>query len=301
MRDNRQQNHRCFNRAIIKTALTSILAFFLIGMFGVSSVFAQKTKKEKSNYALPNIDLSHWKVTVPSGDVRDVGPPEILDYANNEILKPFMYNDSTDASLVFYAFPDKTTNNSSYSRSELREQMKPGNNNKNWTFKDGGRMKGTLAVPEVSKGADGKYHKVIIMQIHGRLSNEQKELLGEDDNDAPPILKIYWENKKIKVKVKELKDLKMSDTEILKKDSWVDDKGFVFDEEVGFGKFDLEVIVSEGKLTVILNRKQTVTYKNAHMKRWSVFENYFKAGNYFQSKDKGSYAKVKYYSLEVSH
>ena len=32
-----------------------------------------------------------------------------------------------------------------------------------------------------------------------------------------------------------------------------------------------------------------------------VFENYFKAGNYLQSKDEGAFATVKYYDLEVSH
>jgi len=54
-------------------------------------------------------------------------------------------------------------------------------------------------------------------------------------------------------------------------------------------------------MTVTLNDDETFTYDGIDMDKWGVFENYFKAGNYFQSRDKGSYAYVKYYELEVSH
>ncbi len=32
-----------------------------------------------------------------------------------------------------------------------------------------------------------------------------------------------------------------------------------------------------------------------------IFENYFKAGNYFQTRDEGAHATVKYFNLDVSH
>ena len=266
----------------------------------------KKKKKKRKKVKLPDIDLSHWKVTVPianeKGKPFEVEPPEILDYANNEKLKPYMYNDSTKGALVFYAHPtSSTTKNTKYSRSELREQMVPGDNSTNWTFKQGGNLKGKLAMEEVSRGADGKYHRVIIMQIHGRLTNEQRDLIGEDDNNAPPILKIYWDKGKIRVKTKVLKNLNLSDTDILHEDAWGDDDGFNFEQEVGFKKFTLEVQVSEGKMVVILNNTEYKVYENVHMTRWGVFENYFKAGNYFQTRDDGAFARVKYYSLEVSH
>ena len=266
-----------------------------------SKTSKKEKKKKKRKYKLPEIDLSHWKVTIPAGDPAEVEPPEILDYANNESLKPFMYNDSAKGALVFYAYPYASTANSKYSRSELREQMEPGSNSVNWTFKQGGRMKGRLAMDEVSRDKDGKYHKVIIMQIHGRLTNEQKELIGQKDNNAPPILKIYWQNGKIRVKTKELKDLNASGTDILRYKSWTDDKGFTFEQEVGFRAFDLEVKVSEGKMVVSLNGTEFAVYDDIHMEKWGVFENYFKAGNYFQSRDEGSFARVKYYELEVEH
>jgi len=266
----------------------------------------KKRKKRKKKVKLPDIDLSHWKVTLPvtndKGKPYEIEPPEILDFASNEIARPYMYIDSTRGAIVFHALPTKSkTKNTKYTRSELREQMVPGENNVNWTFKDGGYMKGKLAIDEVSKDSNGKYHRIIIMQIHGRLTNEQRDLIGEDDNNAPPILKIYWDKGKIRVKTKILKNLNAEVPEILHEDAWDNDEGFNFEEEVGFRKFTLEVKVSDGKMVIILNKNQYKVYESIHMKKWGIFENYFKAGNYFQTRDKGAFARVRYYDLEVSH
>lgn len=290
--------------------LIAILSVNATGQNQESSVTDKNVKKEKrkkqKKVKLPNIDLSHWKITIPEADengkVISVEPPEIFNYASNEVLKPYMYNDSTRGALVFYAFPSNaTTANTKYSRSELREQMVPGDDDTNWTFADGANMKGKLQMEEVSKDDDGKYHRVIIMQIHGRLTNQQRNLIGQKDNNAPPILKIYWDNGKIRVKTKELKNLSASEEEILHEDAWDNDDGFNFEQKVGFKKFTLEVQVSAGKMVIILNNTEYKVYENIHMKRWSVFENYFKAGNYFQSRDKGSFARIRYYNLEVRH
>ena len=255
-----------------------------------------------NNYVLSNIDLSYWKVTLPIGNPTEVLPPEILKYATNEILKPFMYNDSINGSIVFYTYPGASTANSSYSRTELRELMNPEDKGStNWTFKQGGNLKGVLAMDSISKDNNGDYHRAIIMQIHGRLTDEQRDLIGEDDNNAPPMLKIYWEDGYVRVKTKVLKNLNASDTEILYTNAWGDDEGYTFNEYVGFNKFTLEVKVSDGKMEVILNDKDSIMYNDIHIQKWGVFENYFKAGNYLATKDEGSFAKVEYYELEVSH
>ena len=211
-----------------------------------------------------------------------------------------MFN-SVDGSLVFYTYPESSTANSSYSRTELRELMDPSDLTKNWTFDEGGRMKGTLALSDISKERDGDFHRTIIMQIHGRLSNEQRELIGAKDNNAPPILKIYWHKGFIRVKSKYLKDKTATVEESLHTDAWGDDEGFNFDEYIGFEPFTLEIIASSGKMEIILNENDSYIIENEDMKRWSVFENYFKAGNYLSTKDAGSFAKVKYYELEVWH
>ena len=259
-------------------------------------------EETNNNYVLPNIDLSHWKVTLPIGRPTEVHPPEILKYATNETLKPFMYNDSILGALVFYTYPGASTANSSYSRTELRELMNPvDKGTTNWTFKQGGNLKGTLSMEDISKDNNGNFHRTIIMQIHGRLTNEQRDLIGQKDNNAPPMLKIYWVNGKVRVKTKVLKNVNANDTEILETDAWGDDEGHTFNEYVGFEKFTLEVKVSEGTMEVLLNNTESVVYNDIHIKKWGVFENYFKAGNYLATKDEGSFSKVKYYELEVSH
>jgi hypothetical protein len=286
------------------------LLIILLSIFGCAktntkliSNDGQKASIGKDFY---NIDLSHWKVTLPvannSGKPYEIEPPEIFDFATNEIAKDFMYIDSIDGGIVFYTVPtNSTTANTKYSRTELREQMTPGENDKNWTFEEGGTMKGTLQVESISKNPNGKYNKTIIMQIHGRLTNEQRDLIGAKDNNAPPVLKIYWQDGKIRVKTKILKSLDITDEELLNVDAWTDDSGYTFEQEVGFRKFTLEVNVSKGKMVVILNNSEYKVYENRHLEKWGVFENYFKAGNYFQSTDEGSFAKVKFYELSVKH
>lgn len=303
----------------IKVCLKFLLAFTLICLLSVN-VSCQEDEDPISNlpiietpdnggndgsneptYNLPDIDLNNWKVTLPIGNPTEVSPPEILDYATNETLKPFMYNDSINGAIVFYTYPGASTTNSSYSRTELREQMIPGSNNTNWTFTQGGNMKGTLSMGEISKDANNDYHRTIIMQIHGRLTNEQRDLIGQKDNNAPPILKIYWVNGKVRVKTKVLKDINATTIEILETDAWGDDVGFTFPEYVGFDKFTLEVKVSEGRMEVILNNDVSILYEGIHMEKWGVFENYFKAGNYLVSKDSDAFSRVKYYELEIAH
>lgn len=260
-----------------------------------------KVKVEGVDYFLPRIDLKNWKVTLPIGNPTEVSPPEILSYATSSLLRPFMYNDSTDGGLVFYAYPGSTTTNTVYSRTELREQLQPGSNSVNWTFLKGGAMTGTLSVTDVSKDASGKFHKVIVMQIHGILTEEQRALIGASGTDAPPVLKISWESGKVKVHTKELINFDAPSVDILKKASWADGIKHTFAQAVEGAKFTLKITASDGKLVVTLNDAETFVYENDHMKKWSVFNNYFKAGNYLLTTDGGAHAKVKYYTLAVSH
>jgi hypothetical protein len=180
--------------------------------------------------------------------------------------------------------------------------MVSGSNSTNWTFKEGGKMKVKMAVDQVTKDRNGKEHRIIIAQIHGRLTNEQKKSIGQKDNNAPPILKIYYDKGKIRVKTKVLINRKAADKDILDKKAWGDDEGYNFETRVGKGeRFTLEVIVTEGRMEIVLNGWEKKVYKGVDMERWGIFENYFKVGNYFQTRDKGAFGKVKIYELEVSH
>ena len=247
----------------------------------------------------PNIDLNNWKVTLPIGNPTEVKPPAILDYANDPTLEDYMYNDTKEGTLVFYTKPGSSTTNSSYSRTELREQMESGSDKVNWTFAQGGNMKGTLKVSDVS-GQENNLDRIIVMQIHGRLTNEQRDLIEKTDNNAPPVLKIYWDDGKINVRRKVLKDLEVSDTDILQTDSWKDESNW-FDKEVGFDPFTIEIDVNENAMQVTLSSDETMIFDDIHIEKWAIFENYFKAGNYLQSKDAGDFSKVNFYNLVVKH
>lgn len=287
---------------ILQYSKIAVLAVLTSGVIGYS-----QDKKVKSKTA--KIDWSHWTVTVPEEDPNkpgkpySVGYPEIIDYATDEILKKYVYNDAKDKSVVFYAYPSGTTTaNTHYSRSELRETMETGSNKVNWTFAQGGRMRATYAVEDISKEPDGKYSRVIIAQIHGVLTDEQRDLIGQKDNNAAPILKIYWDKGKIRVKTKVLKNLNSTYKDMLSDHAWGDDEGRNFKEKIDLNtRFTLEVKVSEGRMEVILNNAESLVYNDIHMKKWGVFENYFKAGNYFQSNSPDTFAKVKIYQLEVTH
>ncbi|MFY0602984.1 MAG: polysaccharide lyase family 7 protein [Flavobacteriaceae bacterium] len=287
----------------MKIVYASIIGYFILALSCQTKDELETTEQntvEVPSYKLPEIDLNHWKVTLPIGNPTEVNPPEILDYGNNETLKPFMYNDSIKGALVFYTYPAASTANSTYSRTELREQMVSGSNHTNWTFAQGGNLKGELAMGEITKDANNNYHRTIIMQIHGRLTNAQRDLIGQNDNNAPPVLKIYWVNGKVRVKTKVLNNLSATETEMLYTSAWGDDAGYTFPEYVGFDKFTLEVKVTEGRMEVIMNGDSKV-YDDIHMEKWGVFENYFKAGNYLVTRDSWAKAKVEYYKLEVSH
>jgi hypothetical protein len=290
-----------------KVLLLCLFVFSFTTMCTAQDTKSNKSEKKAKKGKVADIDLNHWSVTTPeinpkTGKVTNVEPPEILNYADNPLLKKNMYDDPKSGALVFYAYPaEGKTANTKYSRSELREQMVSGDNNTNWTFKQGGTMKGELAMGDVSRDSEGKYHKVIIMQIHGRLTDEQKKLSNQDDNNAPPMLKIYWQDGKIRVKTKVLNNPNATYEEMLHEDAWGDDKGYTFKEEVGFSRFLLEVKVTDGKMVVSLNNNEFKVYDDINMRKWGIFENYFKAGNYFQSRDEGSFAKVNYYMLSVTH
>ncbi len=289
----------------MKNSLSNFFGFLFLFAFLSTGCSTQKSAMNKKS-KVAQIDLTHWKVTIPTpradGKAMEVSPPEIFNYATNPVLQEFMYNDSSDGSIVFHAYPGSTTSNTKYSRTELREQMVSGSNSTNWTFKQGRRMKVKMSIDNVTKDEKGKEHRIIIAQIHGRLTNEQKELIGQKDNNAPPILKIYYDKGKIRVKTKILKDHSAADKAILDKDAWGDDKGYNFETPIEKGqRFTLEIIVTEGRMEIKLNGFQKAVYDDKNIERWGIFENYFKVGNYFQSRDGGAFGKVKIYELEVGH
>ncbi|MGS2739213.1 polysaccharide lyase family 7 protein [Sinomicrobium sp. M5D2P17] len=266
---------------------------------------------EETDTALyADIDFSHWKITLPvdldnNGKPDEYQPSDLIDYGYQDIaeLAPFMYDDTTDTSIVFYTYPaGATTPNSSYPRTELREQMTPGNNYNNWSLTEGGTMRGTLKIDSISPdtvNAKYDYHRVIVMQIHGIISQEDMATYGFSSNHAPPLLKMTWIDGHLFAYKKTLVDESTSGIDLYDDSSqtWTDVKHDF--GEVGHDTFTVEIEASYGELSVTVD-DETYVFDDVSMAKWP-FENYFKAGNYLVTTDTSGFAKVKYYDLEVTH
>jgi len=259
------------------------------------------------NYA--NIDFSNWKVTLPvdeneNGSPDEYQPSELMDYGYQTLapVQPYMYDDASDSSLVFYTFPDISTINSTYSRTELRELINPSNSRDNWSLETGGVMQGRLKVESISEDTESSndFHRVIIMQIHGIISQEDMDTFGFDSNNGPPLLKIYWKDGYIWSHKKSLIDETTSGDDLLdtSSDTWTDVKrnlGYV-----GYDAFDFKIIASTARLEVQLNDNAPFVYEDVSLNKWP-YENYFKAGNYLITTHPDAFSYVKYYNLAITH
>ncbi|WP_340156156.1 polysaccharide lyase family 7 protein [uncultured Winogradskyella sp.] len=257
-----------------------------------------------------NIDFSNWKVTLPvdennNGSPDEYQPSELINgaYRANTSIQPYMYDDVADSSIEFYTFPDVSTTNSSYSRTELRELINPAIARENWSLEEGGTMTGRLKIVDISEdnvSSNRQYHNTIVMQIHGIISLEDMATHGFSSNNGPPLIKIRWIDGYIYAYKKSLVDETTIGDDLLETSSatWVDastNMGYV-----GFDEFEFRITASTGRLELQLNNETPLVYEDVSMNKWP-FENYFKAGNYLGSTAEGAYSKVKYYELEVVH
>jgi hypothetical protein len=256
-----------------------------------------------------NIDFSHWKVTLPvdennNGSPDEYQPSQLINngYRTLEAVKPYMYDDTSDGSIVFYTFPDVSTANSSYSRTELRELINPNNSRENWTLTEGGTMTGKLKVVHVTNnpGSSSTFPKVIVMQIHGIISIEDMATHGFSSNNGPPLLKMTWINGYLWAYKKSLVNENTEGDDLLdvSSNTWSDIKhNFGY---VGYEPFTFKITASSGKLELQLNNDAPFIYEDISLAKWP-FENYFKAGNYLGSVDANASSNIKYYELTVTH
>jgi len=297
--------------------LSMMLMVFLIGCSkaeetedqNVIIIDEEEEEEEDPTVEYADINFSNWKVTLPVDENNNGGPDEYqpsqllnFGYQSLEAVQPFMYDDISDKSIVFYTYPDVSTTNSSYSRTELRELINPSNSRENWTLLEGGEMTGKLKVDDVSENNESSddYHKVIVMQIHGIISIEDMETHGFSSNNGPPLIKIYWKDGNIWSHKKSLVDENTSGDDLLdtSSDTWSDIKvnlGYV-----GFNQFDFRITATDAKIEVQLNNDEPHIYEDISLDKWP-FENYFKAGNYLTSTNEDAFSYIKYYNLSISH
>jgi len=269
--------------------MKNIRIYLLLLFTGATfSIHAQKA---------PKIDLTPWKLTIPEGTVTSYKGQKLFDYSENLDIAKYMFNDLKDRSLVFYVSASVRAKKPT-AKTELKEQNSFGGD-AGWTFRQGAELKAVLKMDEVSK-KDSDYARVIFTQIGGRLKEEQVPLIGAKDRNAPAVLKVFWDNGYVKLRSKKLIDPTTTGNDLLKDESWTDDDGFTFKKQVGFDKFTLEITIKEGKMEVSVDGEKKV-YSGVTYEKWGVFDNYFNVGCNPQGEDALSSAKVKIYSLEVSH
>lgn len=255
------------------------------------------------------IDFSNWKLTLPvdennNGSPDEYQPSELVEYGYQTLaaVKPFMYDDIADKSIVFYTYPDVSTTNSSYSRTELRELINPDSSKENWTLLEGGTMSGRLKIESISEDNESsyQYHRVIVMQIHGIISEEDMAIHGFSSNNGPPLLKMYWKDGQLWAHKKTLVDEGTQGDALLDttSDTWTDivhNLGYV-----GYEQFSFKITATDAKLALQLNDDEPFIFQDISLEKWP-FENYFKAGNYLVSTHTEAKSYIKYYSLIVNH
>lgn len=263
-------------------------SYLILMLLSTFFAFAQKT---------PKIDLSLWRLNLPEGTTKVYKAPKLLDYANNSDIQKYMFNDLSDRSLVFYSYPSIKSKRP-FTKVDLKEQNSFGSDI-GWTFKDGAKLKTVAKMGEISM-KNGKYPRVIFIQIGGRLKEQQANLIGSSDKDAPAILKVYWDNGFIKLRSKKLINGVVGD-DIYRSESWEDDDGFIFKNKVDQEKFTLEIDITDGKMEVTLNKKETKVYSGENYKTWNAFDNYFTVGCNLQSDEVGAFANMKFYTIDATH
>jgi hypothetical protein len=237
-----------------------------------------------------NFDLSHWKLTLPSGSEIQ---SEVLNAGYT--LGNTFYTDPVSGGMVFRC-PNiaGTTANSNYSRTELREMLDPGSSahddSNNWTPERGGTMKARLKVNRVSTtGESTKVGRVIIGQIHGP--------------DTEPV-RLYFHKKPTEAKGR----IYIASETVGGSTFWSTD--IVSNKDgggVALGELFTYVISLQGtRLQVDIRRKQG-TVVNTYIKyidsAYRGLNMYFKAGVYNQNNTgtTSDYAKATFYSLTHTH
>ncbi|WGV98542.1 polysaccharide lyase family 7 protein [Vibrio sp. YMD68] len=277
------------------------------------------------------LDLSCWKVTLPVSLTGGDRPTEFseTEIANGAMHPDYFYLNEAKDGVVFRSPIQgiKTSENTKYVRSELREMMRCGDDShstkgiggNNWVFSHNvseqslknaagvdGTLEATLSVDHVTTtGESWQKGRVIIGQIHA-------------PNDEP--VKIYY---------RKMPDHSTGSVWISHEPNGGDDITFpmigptkpnywkqnskdypeFYDDGIALGeKFSYKIDVVGSDMTVTISREdkpdvvQKVDMQNSGYERADEWM-YFKAGVYNQNRsgDADDYVQATFYALDVTH
>lgn len=270
--------------------IASVMVGACVAAFAIGSQTAAAAGLDASRAPSQNFDLSHWKLTLPSA--IDVTPVELnsgYQYAD------VFFTDPRSGGMVFRC-PNlaKSTQNSQYPRSELREMRDPfGPSTKsaanNWTPEQGGWLRAKLRIDRVSTtGEAKKLGRIVIGQIHGPDTEPLRLYYAKTPDEKTGRLYVAMEN-------------------LLGETSWSADLvGNKSDRGIALGEnFTYQIKLHGTRLTVAIYRgdgsKAVFTDDIDAAYRGRLM--YFKAGVYNQnnSGDASDYAQATFLILEATH
>lgn len=267
-----------------------------------------------------NFDLSEWKISIPTDEDDDNKADDIKENdLNNGYKNDTYFYTADDGGMVFKCFVDgfKTSANTSYTRTELREMIRAGDtdistqgvNGNNWVFGSApasdisaaggydGELSATLAVNYVTTtGSNSHKGRVIVGQIHA--------------NDDEP-LRIYYR----KLPNNELGSIYIAHEENAANETYYEmigsrsnsasnpADGIALDEKFSY---TVKVVGNEMWVTILREGKEDVVqYVDMSASGYDVGGQYmyFKAGVYNQNNtgDSDDYTQATFYSLSKSH
>jgi hypothetical protein len=259
-------------------SVTAVAVFLLLGFAGGTSVRGQVL-----NSNLPpggNFNLTNWYLGLPvdstngtAGESASISAAQLTAGYSNA----FYFYTGPDGAMTFWApVTGASTEGSTFARSELREQVTPGNNNINWRGYGLHILNATCKVTELPSTS-----KVIIGQIHTKTGS------------ARPLVKLQYNNGTIEALVKVYSTNTLPNT----------DNKLTF-QNVGLGNLIAYTIQMEnGMATVTVNGLSQSTNTFLTDPDWANQEFYFKAGSYCQDNvgTTNEGARVTFYALSRNH
>lgn len=268
-----------------------------------------------------NFDLSTWNLSIPEDKGNGTATTITVSQINNKYENNQYFYTDVEGGMVFKCPISgfKTSQNTSYTRVELREMLRGANtsistqgiNKNNWVFGSApitdinaaagydGEMSATVAVNHVTtSGSSGQVGRVIIGQIHANDDEPVRVYYRKLNNNA--LGSIYFAHEPIDGFGSE-QWYEMIGSRSNSASNPPD--GIALDE-----KFSYCIKVIGDELTVIISREgkenveKTVDMKNSGFNQGGQYM-YFKAGVYNQnnSGDPDDYVQATFYILDKSH
>ncbi len=274
----------------------TVILFPILGLAQVESSALLKPKPKPKPQ--PTAATIRWqgygKLTLPVDSNRDGVADDIQGSELDTYQSSYFYHTTAgqkttegyvaaNGETVFWAPVDGggTTNSTDTVRSEMREQLTPGDDKSNWTTTGVHIQSGTVKVTKLPKPKkSGSPVKTIVAQLHAFNSNSPplKLQFSSSSADGVVVYAIYNESpnrsgyvisRKIKMALKE--------------------------------SFTYELKMADGILTTKIN-DELISTRDMRA-NWSQSKFYFKAGNYLQNtpREATGNAEVVYTNLTVSH